>query len=330
MPAAHPVKTRTLVVALIIVVVATFAPAVVVGALGWTSVLPVAMMAGLAASMATAMGRGWRTALAMAAPYAIFSALVVWTVPYPLAVAVAMGAAAFLRGLAASTGLHNAVLVSVVALGFLVAQPPQPQLEIAVPVFTGLVVLATVLWVTLVSFLARRWVPSLPLTPLSWARTLIFSAVLAVLVGIATWFVADLHLQHTGGWIILTILVVFQPYLQDGMRKAFARAGGTFLGFLIAILIGLVTSNAVVLYVVGTIFIVVAMYVMLSKRPYWLYATFLTPSVVLFDGANSSVLQTAEERLGATMIAVVGTMAVILALTPLAKYVAERYGVERY
>jgi uncharacterized membrane protein YccC len=145
---------------------------------------------------------------------------------------------------------------------------------------------------------------------------LTFSLVLAFLVGAATWAVVALDLGHTGGWIILTIVVVFQPSLGAGFTKAAHRAAGTVLGFLIAILVGSLVPGGPLLSVIGTVFLMVAVFFMLQGRPYWLYATVLTPAIVLLESSGSTVNTVAEERLGATLIGVAVTLIVMLALVP--------------
>ena len=145
-----------------------------------------------------------------------------------------------------------------------------------------------------------------------------FSLVLALLVGAATWAVVALDLGHTGGWIILTIVVVFQPSLGAGFTKAAHRAAGTVLGFLIAILVGLLVHSGPLLSLAGTVFLMAAFMLMLQGSPYWLYATVLTPAIVLLESAGSTVDKVAEERLGATLIGVAVTLIVMLALTPFA------------
>ncbi len=307
---------------LILTVVAGFAPTMVFGALGWTSVLTLSMLGGLATMLATVMGQGWKTGLWLAVPFAAFTAAVVWTAPYALLAALVMAAAAFARGYCATTGLHNALMMSVISLGFIVAQPPDPGSVLPAPVFAGLVVLATSLWVTLVVFAVRRWMHPMKLVAIPRARALGYSSVLAIMVGVATWFVVHFDLGHAGGWIILTIVVVFQPSLADGIRKGIERSAGTLFGFIIAMVIGLVVKDTALLYVLGMALMLIAEWLMLSGRPYWQFATALTPAIVLVDGANTSVVQVAEVRLGATLIAVVATMAVMLALTPVVKHLS--------
>jgi uncharacterized membrane protein YccC len=151
---------------------------------------------------------------------------------------------------------------------------------------------------------------------------------LALLVGVATWGVVDLELGHTGGWIILTIVVVFQPSLGDGFRKAVNRAAGTILGFVIAVLVGSFVTNVGLLYLVGAIFLMVAFILMMQGRPYWLYAAALTPAIVLLESSGSTVNEVADQRLGATLIGVTVTLLVMLALIPLTKHLFASPAVE--
>jgi K+-transporting ATPase c subunit len=72
------------------------------------------------------------------------------------------------------------------------------------------------------------------------------------------------------------------------------------------------------LSLIGTVFLMVAFLLMLQGRPYWLYATVLTPAIVLLESSGSTVDTVAKERLGATLIGVACTIIVMLVLTPFA------------
>ncbi|MDD2858016.1 MAG: FUSC family protein [Candidatus Nanopelagicales bacterium] len=321
---------KALVLALALFTVATFAPVAVVSALGWHTVVPIALLTGLSAVMASLTGGGWRTGLLLAVPFAAFAGVLTWAQPHAWAAALVMAAAALLRGLTAIDGLHNALMTSVITLGFVVAKPPTPQTDLAAPVAVALVVLATCLWVTLIALVTRRWSRKPALVRIPRQRAIAFSVVLALMVGAATWFVVRLDLGEGGAWIILTLLVVVQPYLKDGMRKAIERSAGTLLGFVLAVAIGLLTTSSMVLGILGAACMVTATAAMILGRPYWQYAAFLTAAIILFVGSDGSVLHTAEVRLGATLIAVVATMAVIIVLTPVARNLADRAGLDRY
>ena len=319
---------RTLSVDVVLMVIAGFAPAILMGFLGWTDGVNIATLSGLAVFIACMGGTGWRTGLFISLPFALFAGLADWVAPNPWLAAVVLATAAFLRGYAAKAGMHDALIMTVIALGFFVASPIPNDLPIASPLYVALISLAASLWATLVMFLLRNRLHVRQHTGLDSRRVLAYSLVLALLVGVATWGVVDLELGHTGGWIILTIVVVFQPSLGDGFRKAVDRAAGTILGFAIAVLVGAFVTNVGLLYFVGTIFLMVAFILMLQGRPYWLYAAVLTPAIVLLESSGSTVDEVADQRLGATLIGVIFTLLVMLALTPLTKHLLASPAVE--
>jgi len=318
--------TTSIAFSVVLMVIAGFAPAVLMGVLGWKSAVSVAMLGGLATFLACTMGRGWQTGLMISVPFSIATALAVWASPYPLAAAIVLAAAAFLRGHGAKVGLQNALLTTVIALGFLVAEPPTFEGAVPAPVMTGLIMLGTTLWATLIVFLAKRWVHPPKLEPIDTTRVLWISSVLAIMVGFATWFVVHFNLGHGGGWIILTIVVVYQPNIGDGLKKAGGRALGTILGFLIAIVVGIFVSSGPILYALGTACLIVALVVMLAGKPYWWFATFLTPAIVLYESAGSTVTKVAIERLDATIVGIAITLVMMLILGLLAKAFERRTG----
>ncbi len=315
-------QVRTLSFDVVLMVIAGFAPAILMGFLGWTDGVNIAILSGLAVFIACMGGTGWRTGLVISLPFALFAGLADWVAPNPWLAAVVLAAAAFLRGYAAKAGMHDALIMTVIALGFFVASPIPNDLPIASPLYVALIALVASLWATLVMFLLRNRLHVRQHTGLDSSRVLAYSLVLALLVGVATWGVVDLGLGHTGGWIILTIVVVFQPSLGEGFRKAFDRSAGTILGFVIALLVGAVVTNVGLLYLVGTIFLMVAFILMMQGRPYWLYAAVLTPAIVLLESSGSTVDEVADQRLGATLIGVTVTVLVMLVLTPFAKHLS--------
>lgn len=317
MTSAKFAQTKTITTSILLMVIAGFSPAIVMGALGWKSAVSMAMLGGLATFMACTMGRGWHTGLVMAVPFSVMTALTVWSAPYALAAAIVLAAAAFLRGYAAKAGMQNAFLTTVIALGFILADPPKFISSVPSPLVAGGIMLATTLWVTLIVFVAQRWVHPPKLAPLPTSRVLWFSSILALMVGITAWFVVDRSLGHGGGWIILTIVVVYQPNLGDGFKKAGSRALGTIIGFVLAIAVGAVVESGLLLYLLGTICMIAAMVVMLTGKPYWIFAALLTPAIVLFESAGSTVTKVAIQRLDATLIGVAIVLVVMLVLVAL-------------
>lgn len=195
----------------------------------------------------------------------------------------------------------------------------------------GLVVGAAALYGAGVVALMRHRIPAWAEKPrISSSRALVFAVSNGLLMAVATWFVIALDLGHTGAWLLLTIVVVSQPYVQDGFTKALQRAGGTLLGFGVAFLVGAATSNVVILYVVGMVALMAAATLMLQRRPYWMFAASLTLTVVMLEGASSSVEATAISRLVATLVGAGAALAVTAVLQPFAKSSAQKHGVTHY
>ena len=317
---------KKIVLMMVLLNLVAFAPAVIIGALGGQDAVFVAMLAGLTSFLACFMGSGYKTGLRVALPFAIFCALTVWAAPYALAAALVLAVAAFWRGFGARLGLHNALMMSVISLGFIVTQPPKFEGTFSAPVLTGIVALASSLYVTLIMFLARRHIHPPALTKLVTERVLTYSSILAVVIGSVTWCVVHFDLGQGGAWIILTILVVFQPYLGSSFTKAGQRIVGTALGFVLAMIIGSVVPSGPLMYVLGVLLFMVAGSCMMLGKPYWTFVIFLTPAVVLFTSAGSTVDKTAVIRLEATSVGVLITYAVMLALTPLARHLERKSG----
>lgn len=321
---------RKIAIGMVWLTIAAFAPAALMGILGWQHAVIVAMFGGLAAFMGGMMGSGWVTSLSVSFIFAVLAALTVWAAPYPVAAGLVLGVAAFWRGYGARVGLHNALLMTVIALGFLLTAPPTFSGPVPTPIVTAIVALLSGLYVTLVMYLARSKVHPPALTRLVTLRVVAFSVILAVMVGGVAYCVVRFNLGHGGSWIILTILVVFQPYLGAGFKKAGSRVAGTAVGFVLALVIGEFVSSGPLLYVLGLICIMVALTFMMLGKPYWWFVMFLTPSIVLFESAGSTVDHTAVVRLEATTVGVIITLVVMLLLSPAAKYLQTKSGASNF
>ena len=312
--------TKKVMAGLFLMTLAGLGPWILLSLCEWPNLASTAILPGVAITVACFTGAGWRTGLVAAIPFAVLSGLAAWVSPYALWAAIVLAVAAFLRGYAARLGLHDALILTVINIGFVVAIPPHFNSSAPAPLVVGIVTLASGLWTTAVIFVLRKHLPKMPLSKVEPQRVLVYSLVLAALVGIAAFLVVKYDLGQTGGWIILTILVVFQPHLGSGFKKAASRAVGTVIGFGITIAVGVVYPTGSILYAIGFAFLVIAFLLILQNRPYWLYAMVLTPGVVLMASANSTVGVMAMERLKATVLGIAFTLLVMLALLPLEKY----------
>ncbi|NBX23678.1 MAG: hypothetical protein EBR52_06135, partial [Microbacteriaceae bacterium] len=116
-----------------------------------------------------------------------------------------------------------------------------------------------------------------------------------------------------GVWTALTVVVVLiVPYAGETSRKALQRAGGTILGFLLAIGVSASLLPDFLYYAVGLLFIEIALLMrFIGARKYWEYVMFLTPGVVLLSGSPSHVGQVDDFRLYATVMAAVACLVLL-------------------
>ena len=294
-------------------------PAVVLGSAGFTALATTALFGAMSGSVVS-LTSSERVSLLMALPLAAASALAVIVADSPWLAALLMAVVAGARGFTASSGLSGALTTPTIAVGFLVAQPPTLHESLPTWSIVGMTVLLCALWATLVILLLRHYLVAVPKTPgIPPVRARVFALISALMMGVAAWCVAEFHLGHAGGWLLLTIVVVFQPYVKDAFVKALHRAGGTFLGFIIAFVVGTLTQSAVLLSLLGFVAMSLSVGVMALGRPYWQYATFLTTAIVLFAGATSSVYEMDGLRLVATLLGVAFVLLVTALIQPFAK-----------
>lgn len=321
---------RNLILNVVALVAAVMLPSVVLSAVDWKDVAGIASLAAVTCFIAGTLA-DWRVALWLAVPLAVASALGFAWAHNPWLAAILMAIIAGARGVATKWGLSGALTTAPISVAFLIAQPPEPSSRLPDVIFVGLVVLAAGLYATLMVYLLRNTTAAIPKTPpLASARAWAYGILLGVLVGVATWFVVYFKLGHPGGWIVLTLIIVLQPYVKDGLAKAMGRAGGTVLGFLIALGVGSITHSPVIISLSGMVAMIIAIVVMAKGSPYWQFACMLTVAIVLFSGANSSVEQLAYDRLWATLIGVAAAVIVIALLDPISKRYAQKVGEAKF
>lgn len=318
---ATPLK-RTVTVLLLLALVA--APAVICALVGLGELagsVVLAAVAGLIAAVFVPLSMSLTAALLIG----IGSGVAVVAADTPWLAALLMAGCGVAMGFAARAGAASAVALAPVAVGFILSEPPaDPAIVVA------LALLVSAVWGVGLGALVRRRMPDRSLTALNPERAAAYGAILALLAGVSGYFVADLQVGHAGGWLLLTYFVVVQPYLQNGWRKAVERAGGTVLGFAIAVLIGLVIDVRAALFVIGVLALILGMWMWIKGHPYWQNTTAMTVGIVMAEGASTSVISTAEQRLIATVIGVGASLLAMALLRPLYRREAARAGVDHY
>jgi uncharacterized membrane protein YccC len=173
----------------------------------------------------------------------------------------------------------------------------------------GAYVAAGGLWIAFVGWLARHEIPPHePKTvPADAARY--FAVALAVLVGIGAFVALQWATVPNAWWLVLTLFVVIQPFYAATLQRSASRVLGTVLGAVFAAIVAtLLEGLPVVVSIVTLVLTAVAAWAYVH-RPYWVYATFLTPAVVLqTSGGADPVLFADLERatftVGAAAVAV--------------------------
>lgn len=324
----HPVKTGA---GILLVVAVVMLPGVITTVLGFSSLSVVGAMAALPAVVATIM-MNTRFALTMAAGTAISMSLMVFVAHDPIAAGICFAAISFAAGMTAVRGVAFIAVMIPIETAFIFVAPPEvfPN-QVGNAGFVFVVALISGVWAALAGGVIARRVPKHTFEPVHRDRAIAYATMIAVLTGITAWAVARYNWGHSGAWVLLTVLVVLQPYLQDAFKKTLHRSFGTVLGFVAAYIFGLIIPIPALLYVVGTACLAAAMIAMVDRKlPYWLYVSFLTPAIVLLEGANTSVTATAIDRLLATLIGTGAALAAIALVIPLYRRTARTHHLDHF
>lgn len=329
----HPkIKKNVKRVVLIAVVLAVVAvPGVILTLVGWNTTVTYGTLAALCALIAT-FAVHWRAGVLATGSLAVASGLIMLFEPNALLCAVVMAALAFFIGYLSKYGISASLIMVVITGGFLVVQPPTMHDSHVMNAFlVFLVMLLSGLWATAVTYLIARKVPSKQRDQLHTPRAVAYAVVLALLVGLATWVSVKFALGHAGGWFILTIAIVLQPFLQAAWKKTIHRSIGTILGFGIAFAIGTFVTEPILLFFFGMVctFLAISFFTD-PKRPYWLYVMFVTPAIVVFEGMGGSITGLARERLWATLGGVAVALIAEGIMTPAYRHVAAKNNLDHY
>jgi hypothetical protein len=312
------------------VIVVIVLPGLLLVVAGRDDIASVSALAAVAGVMPALMVNG-RVAVGTAVGVGLASALAVPVAHNPWGAALLMALAAGATGLTARIGASRAVVMAPISLAFLIAEPPIAASGDPVPgLLVGAVALVSALWGALAVAVLRKGHSALPPSHSSRIRTVAFALVLAVSVGGATWLLVDLDLGHGGAWFVMTLLIVLQPYLKDAWSRTLQRAAGTVVGFVIAMVIYALLDLPVVMYVLAAAFMTLAMVALVVQhRPYWQYVALLTPAVVLLEGSSGSVMDTALQRVGFTLLAAAIAVVIEVVLGAVLRGLAERRSTRR-
>jgi hypothetical protein len=273
---------------------------------------------GVLLGLLVALPMGLRRAMLMVGSFTVFNLIAYAASPHPLLAALVMAGAVFVYGLTLRVGLATSIVVAPISVAFTITQPPTvlPHSSVA----ANMLVLAVVcivagMWGTATGTVMKRRVQLPPLTQIPWRSTWVYTGSLTVVCGVIALIVSLTKFQQDGAWVLLTILVVAQPGVHRTWRKAGHRVLGTFIGFGVALVVGLpLNGHPLILTLAAILLFGIAAYVMLSGRPYWQFVTFLTPGVVLVVGASSNIFTTDISRVWSTIVGIALALGVLILL----------------
>ena len=241
-----------------------------------------------------------------------------------------MALAALGQGIAAYRGLQRLTIMVPITMAFVVSEPPTTG-PLANAAAFGLALAAFGCIVAFAVDLVRRGVPHpAPQAAMAASRAAAYATLLAITTVATTAIALTYDWRHAGGWLIMTPFIVIQPYVQDGWRKALERALGTLVGFAIASALAWLIGSALVLTVLGYVFASIAIFAMVKKWRYAIYATFLTPAIVLLESGGRAVTELADKRLEATFLGVGLSLAAMAVAIPIYRKQARKIGLEKY
>lgn len=309
-------------------------PGLALSALGLSVVASVTTLAALGALIPALLGAP-RIAIAAALGMTIVAPLALPASGLPWLAAVTLAAVGAAAGVCARWGASGLATTAAISVVFLITDPPALSDDPGNAALLTLSVAASSAWGLAAGLIIRRRRASTGAPPPpgeSWQRTLPYAGVLTIVLGLGGAIVVQTDWGHTGGWFLMTFLIILQPYLQDAWKHTIDRATGTVLGAGLAIVVLWVADGwDVALYVIGAVSAIAALTLRFTtKRPYWQYVLLLTPAVVILEGIGSSISDTALDRLLATLLAAGIALIIEAAAAPLYRRSARAHGLHHY
>ncbi len=316
---------------MVVTTVVMFIPPIVAHAAGYPAIAGALVMPTVAAFL-PALLSDVRTSLFAAVMVSVGSTAAVAVTGNAVLAGLTMAVVALITGLGCHWGRSKNLMLVPITVGFVICVPPslgdgQPINALAL----GAATLVAALWGTLAGSLLGRKSPKPPHKPEVWARTWSFAIVLAILTGVAAGISVGVSWGHAGAWFIMTVVLVFQPYLQDAFQRTWQRGAGTVIGVILAFLIHLVVPWSTAELILGEALLIGSILVMSTgKYPYWFFTSLITPAIVLLAGSSGNFVATDGARLLATFAGVGLAFIAELLLAPLYRSSAKKHHLERF
>lgn len=285
------------------------------------------VFAAAVAALGSLIHQNWRTGAWQAGLFAVLGMLAALASASPVLGGVLMGLCGLGLGLSGLRGWHYSLFLPPILLASVLINPV-PSTAVAVTQRalvtenTGIAVsaflvmlaggaLAVLLCLPLVHRMNRKHPPRA--LPRLSARSAWFSGiVLAVVLGIATWWVLADERVPDASWLLLTLVLLLQPSAKLSTTKAIVRAGGTLVGSVIAVVIALIPWHPAVVVITIVLTAAASVAVFDTAKRYWLWVVLWTPSIVLLTSQSTNIIRATEFRLGGTVVAALISVGIVL------------------
>lgn len=272
------------------------------------------LLLGAVVGAASAMSAGRRIALfqvfmlLLAAPVAVVAGQV------PAAGGGFMALLCLASGMTALWGMSSSFTLIPLVLAYPLIHPPAlgsiavDRDSSAYVVALSLLLFAGGLWMALVIPIAARHRELPELHPATRHDAVSYTVLITVLCSVNTFAVLLINPSSEGAWLILTLIAVTQLGPLKTVRRTAYRLAGTIAGALIAAGIAAAVPQEGAQLVLALACLMSAMFFR-GGGSYWLYVSFMTPSVVLLS-STGNVAATSEYRV---LYTVIGASQVLLA-----------------
>ena len=274
--------------------------------------------------LGVAMLHSLRNGLIAVGVMAVTATVSVLVSPWPLAGAIWLGLCGIGVGLSGLRGWS--MLASTIALwcAFLVVTPTQigsvamfegaeVEFSLRASWSTALAVIVCGCFTALVTPLLLRGRPQpSPRPPIRPQAAYWMAGGIGMLLFLEAWISLSEYRVPAVHWLMLTTLMIVQPSTASTIRRSAHRALGTVAGAGIAVAIVVAGTPLGLRMAIGYVLLIMAFTVMLSGGPYWMFATFLTPAVILLTEGTANGLDVTAARLIFTLIGVLLAFGLVL------------------
>lgn len=302
------VKIALKILGLLVVGLAPFA---ILGmATGWSGINAASGFGFFVGFVAT-LSAGWRVGAQFSVIFMVLGTIGVALAALPLPAALVVAVAAALIAYFSTHGQAGLMLVAALFIPYLIHEPPTPWTggtNTSSSYFAAVAgaLLFAGLWGAVIGLWLQRYVPkSKPGAKSDATDALLAGILIAVVTGSVTFVSMTWFPEAMWPWLLLTIFILTKPTPDLNWKKSRDRLTGTLVGGAVAFVIILVGTPSAVMSVIGIVGLAAALALKTEGRPYWIYASVMTPAVIMLDSIGANEVMIAADRVLFTVVGVI-------------------------